>query len=366
MPDFILFVINNSFWAKSIAALVLLVYVHRIGTKPDIPVLSLFRAMAIVLLVTDFALLFFPTFSIFPFLQGLGLIFLYYRVLSIYSPDDKLPVASWILGVAAAGVLGVTPFLGWPWFANAVGPVVLLILWAGLARKLYAISEFNTDGAGVILASRANLVQYMILLQVVSLILTPWGGFLNPAVQMLAFPLANLIHPWTLTFWERFSDAQKGRHMATMEKNLASLFEFMVAIGNAISEKLEMDKVLDFVVRSAVKATNADGGAVFLVDEFEDVLRVKAIEGDFPPPYQVPPKVKLKISNLTEYFQSTPIPLGSTVVGECAMTHKSIFIRDTRDDDRMSQNARLDQVYIASIILTPLMQGNKVFGVLAV
>ena len=366
MPDFILYFINNSLWAKGLAALVLLVYLQRLATKPDVPVLSQFRSMAFVLLLTDLALLFLPTYSVFPILQGFGLLFFYHRVLAVYSADGKLPAWFWVLSVPVLIVTVLAQILAWPWFVGFLGPVVLLGMWFAFSQKLYAISEFNTEGAGVIQASRRNLIQGMILLHGTALILVPWGGYLNPFVQMVLFPLVDLVHTWTLSFWERFADAQKNRHLTTLEKNLGSLFEFMVAIGNAISEKLEMDKVMDFVVKSAVKATNADGGAIFLLDEFEDVLRVKAVEGDFPPPYQVPPKVKLKIASLTEYFQSTPIPLDKTIVGECAMTRKSIFIHDTRDDARMSQNAQLDQIYIASIILTPLLQGNKVFGVLAV
>jgi len=366
MPDIFQYVINNSFWAKGLTALVLLVYLQKIGSKPGIPVLSEFRMIAWVMLGTDLGLFLFPHLWIFPILQGLGILFLYHWVLAAYKAGTKVSIFFWGLGLPATALGVAAPLLGWPWLVNFAGPAVLLTLWLTFARKLYAISEFNTEGATVILAARRNLVQVMITLHAAALVLVPWGGYLNPIFQMVLLPLAGLIHVWTLTFWERSSEAERDRQLVTLDKNLGSLFEFMIAIGNAISEKLEMDKVLDFVVKSAVKATNADGGAVFLVDEFEDVLKVKAVEGDFPPPYQVPPKVKLKISNLANYFQSTPIPLNRTIVGECAMGRTPIYIRDTRDDERMAQNAQLDQIYIASIILTPLMQGNKVFGVLAV
>lgn len=371
MADFFPYIINNSFWAKALAALVLLVYLRKIGANPAIPVLGEFRRIAYILLFTDalqFAvpIIWFPALWAFSVVQALGVLYCYYRVLAIYNPGTQPGLWFWILG-SIATLLGVAaPLFGLPWFVSIAAPVFLLILWISFAVRLYGVSEFNTDGAGVILESRRHLVQAMIGLQLAALILSPWGGYLNPFVQMVVFPLTALIHSWTLSFWDRAADAERDRQLNTSEKNLGSLFEFMIAIGNAIDEKLEMDKVLDFVVRSAVKATNADGGAVFLVDEFEDVLKVKAVEGDFPPPYQVPTKVKLKIANLTNYFQSTPIPLDKTIVGECAVTGQGIYIRDTREDPRMEQNAQLDQIYIASIILVPLMQGNKVFGVLSV
>lgn len=366
MPDFLLSIVNNSLWAKGLAALVLLVYLRKIGSRTDIPVLAHFRALALVLLATDAALFFLPWLWVIPVVQSLAVLFLHHRILAASSPGARVSAWFWVVGGVTVALGIVAAALGWPQWVGVAGPTAMLALWIAFAVKLNDISEFNTDGATVVLAYRGSLVAAMMALQVAALVLAPWGGYLNPAVQMLVFPLAHLIHTWTLSFWERFVESERNRHLATLEKNLGSLFEFMIAIGKAISEKLEMDKVLDFAVRSAVKSTNADGGAVFLVDEFEDVLKVKAVDGDFPPPYQVPPKVKLRIKDLANYFQSTPIPLDKTIVGECALTRQAIYIRDTRDDERMSQNAQLDQIYIASIILVPLMQGTKVFGVLAV
>jgi sigma-B regulation protein RsbU (phosphoserine phosphatase) len=366
MPDPLLYIINNSFWAKALASLVLLLFIRKLASRAPLPVKGEFRAIAAVLLATDLALVVLPNFWVLPVVQSLGVQFLYHLILKRYYPETRLSPWYWVLGTVALVVGLVSPLLALPWWVGYVGPLLMFILWWGQGLKLYAVSEFNTAGAEVIMESRRGLVQAMIGLQVLALILMPVGGYLNPFVQMIVYPLVALVHTWVLGHWESALEASQSRQLATLEKNLGSLFEFMVAIGNAISEKLEMDQVLAFVVKSAVKATGADGGAIFLVDEFDDVLRVKAVEGDFPPPYQVPPKVKLKISNLANYFQSTPLSLRDTIVGECALSRQGIYIRDTRDDQRMAQNAQLDQIYIASIILVPLMQGKKVFGVLAV
>jgi len=366
MPDVFHYIFSNSFWANALPAMVLLIDVRKAATKVPAAVAAGFRGIAVSLLVTDLGLLVFPAFWAFPALQGLAVLFFYQRIVRQYSPQGKASPLFWILGVPVVAVGIVGPFLGWPWFVAFAGPLVVLGLWWEFSVRLYNISVYNTDGAGVILACRSRLVGAMVGLQALSLAMTPFEGYLNPIVQMVLFPVAALVHLLTLAAWENAAEGETTRQLTTLTKNLESLFEFMVAIGNAISEKLEMDKVLAFVVKSAVKATNADGGAVFLVDEFEDVLKVKAVDGDFPPPYQVPPKVKLKVSNLANFFQSTPIPLNKTIVGECALSRQGIHIRDTRLDERMAQNAQLDQIYIASIILVPLMQGNKVFGVLAV
>ena len=366
MPDIFTFVFHNSFWAQATVALVLFAYLNKIRTKTEVPVTAEFQAIGLVLLTTSVAQFVLPSWWVFPVLQSLGLLYLYHQVAARHIPTLKVGLLFWILGPLALALGTISPILGLSWFTAFVGPLAMMVLWVVFGVRLYGLSEHNAEGAGVLMAVRRGLVQTMVGLQLLSLILVPWGGYQSPIVQYVFLPLAMLIHPWALSQWEKAAEDDQARQVATLEKNLGSLFEFMIAIGNAISEKLEMDKVLNFVVKSAVKATNADGGAVFLVDEFEDVLRVKAVDGDFPPPYQVPPKVKLRIKDLATYFQSTPIALNKTIVGECALSRRAIHIRDTRGDQRMVQNSQLDQLYISSIILVPLMQANKIFGVLAV
>ena len=366
MPELLQNFIYNSFWAKALVAVVLFLYLLKLGKDSSIAVLPSFRLLVPVLLATDFALALLPHFVIFPVFQALAVQLVYYQVLGRVTGKARYPLVFWLFGGVSLLVAGASSLADLPWFASLLFPLVSLGLWINFGAQLYGVTEYNTENSLEIRLARRNLVQIQIGVTSLVLILTPWGGYLNPIVQMLVLPGSYLIHLLTLNRWEQGQQVASTHHVEALEKNLGSLFEFMIAIGNAISEKLEIDKVLEFVVRSAVKATAADGGAIFLVDEFEDVLRVKAVEGDFPPPYAVPAKVKAKITSLSEYFVSTPIPLNKTIVGECAMGRKGVYIRDTRLDPRMAQNAALDQLHISSIILVPLMQGTKVFGVLAI
>ena len=84
--------------------------------------------------------------------------------------------------------------------------------------------------------------------------------------------------------------------------------------------------------------------------EFEDILAVKAVYGFFPPPYPVPKLVKTKLSGVQDYFQSTTLRLGQSILGEAALTGEPIFIRNTSMDERTKQNTEEDTCFVLSLI----------------
>ena len=117
MADFFPYIINNSFWAKALAALVLLVYLRKIGANPAIPILGEFRRIAYILLFTDalqfvFPTVWFPALWAFSVLQALGVLYCYYRVLAIYNAGTKPGPWFWILGSIATALGVAAPLWG--------------------------------------------------------------------------------------------------------------------------------------------------------------------------------------------------------------------------------------------------------------
>ncbi len=364
--------IFNPLWAQVFALLALYLTLRNITLSKKLVVGSDFQQLILVLffgsiLFAVLGLAGIPAYQL-PVTLAVQAISagIFLKILGRYTKKNYY--AGWLLALNAVGFLiSVTlAALQTAWFFHFWESALIVTNWGYVAYQFYEVSQYNTPKSGVLLDARGTLTKLTLWIHAVILLLVPFGGYQIPLVQMVLLPLSTLVYLWTLTFWHRRAYARMSHQRDLMEKNMNSQYEFMTRIGNAIAEKLDIDRVLDFVVHSAVKTANADGGAIFLVDEFDDVLRVKAVEGDFPPPYDVPAKVKLKANNLENFFKSTPIPLGETIIGECAATGKPIFVRDSKLDPRMVHNSRMDQIYIASLILTPLMQGKKVFGVLAI
>jgi sigma-B regulation protein RsbU (phosphoserine phosphatase) len=235
--------------------------------------------------------------------------------------------------------------------------------------SLFGISKFNTKEPELILKSRFRLFMAFLFGSFYFFIPanpatdTELGFFVVQSIIIAAFYSINIymLHQYNL-----FADQEQVDRVDFVEKDLESLFDFMKVISKAMAEKVGMEKILEHIITSTVKSTSADAGAILMIDEYEDILKVRAVSGFFPPLYNVPDIVKTAISRLEAYFKSTPLRLGETIFGECARSGKPIFIKNTMDDERLKHNTKNDTLYVNSVILIPLIISNRVLGVLAV
>ncbi len=114
------------------------------------------------------------------------------------------------------------------------------------------------------------------------------------------------------------------------------------------------------IITAAVKNIGADAGAILMVDEYEDILRVRATYGIYPPLGPVPELVRVTPASLKRYFAETPIPIGETVLGETVRSGRPNLIRDTRQDERMRHNTADDILFVSSLAAIPLVVRNRV------
>ncbi|HTP57896.1 MAG TPA: GAF domain-containing SpoIIE family protein phosphatase, partial [Spirochaetia bacterium] len=147
--------------------------------------------------------------------------------------------------------------------------------------------------------------------------------------------------------------------------SLDSTYDFMENLGSAITAKIDLPRVMEIIIDSAVHSVGADAGAILMVDEYQDVLRVRATYGIYPPLLEVPEIVRVKASSIKQYFNDTPIPLGQSVLGEAVKGGLAILIPDCAQDPRMQQNSRDDILFVSSLIAIPLVVGNRVLGVIS-
>lgn len=247
-------------------------------------------------------------------------------------------------------------------------PVWFLGNWIVFAILLFAVSEFNTPNPQQIVRIRPWLMQLSIYYCILLLILSGIVGFdyEHPFIKDLLTPCYYVIFIYLFYRYMSFHEDEEATRIKFLENDLSSLFDFMQNLGSAIAEKLELPQILNFITASAVKSTNAHAGAILLIDEYEKVLKVEAVNGVFPPPYPVPDMVKVKISSIQNYFKSLPIKIGETIIGEVAKTGKPIFIKNTQQDDRMKQNVQNDTLFVSSIIVLPLIVAKRIIGVITI
>lgn len=142
---------------------------------------------------------------------------------------------------------------------------------------------------------------------------------------------------------------------------------FVTLAADSFSDSEGMQKLLDSINKTCCEITKADGGAVLLVDEFEDLISVKSFNGEFPPPYKLPDDLPHKPLRVSTSFKYAQFPLRDNIFGEIATAGRAELISEPKLDDRIVENGPEDFLKLGSFIFIPLrLRGRDiVIGLLA-
>ncbi len=142
---------------------------------------------------------------------------------------------------------------------------------------------------------------------------------------------------------------------------------FVTLASDSFGNKEGTQTVLDCINKTCMEVTKSDGGAVLLVDDFEDSINVKSFMGDFPPPYQLPEGLPHKEIRVSTSFKFATFPLRDNIFGEVASSGKSELINNPKDDPRIVENGPEDFLKLGSYIFIPIRLRGKgiVIGLIA-
>jgi len=303
-------------------------------------------------------------------------------------PWPGLALASDIALFGAVLAIAMEPFPGTrPWMA-----LVAVVSAAGIGllalRSLYGLTlglplyAFNA----VLLADAAALVLVGALRRgtsdegsarliggvwiPVSLLLAAYGaatmvlGYGNDIFERLVSPLS---YAWLLVASLaalRDRDDETLSAVAYYEASIDSLYNLSFRVGTTLKGRFSVDEVMGNLNEVLVSETGADGGAVYLVDEFDDLIVTKAMSGSFPPPFELPenlPKTKRRVESFMRHAQ---FRLGETVLGEIAKTGKNVYAPEGLALSAAQAGGELEP--LSSFMAVPLMIEDKIIGVSAV
>ena len=146
---------------------------------------------------------------------------------------------------------------------------------------------------------------------------------------------------------------------------LTTSHEFVVQASEAFSEEAGLARLLDQINNGIIKETKADGGAILLVDDFDDVIAVKSYTGDFPPPYKLPDDVPHKIVRVETNFRFAQFSLDENIFGQVVKSGQAELITNGKEDSRLYENEPEDYLKLGSYIIIPLKLQDTVIGVIA-
>ena len=264
----------------------------------------------------------------------------------------------------------------------AVGIALSVLFSTGTAGRLAEIlvEAYILGGVGVLritlsgVTERSSAIAHEIrgmmtpltVLMTISQVIVMFFRVDNPFGAYVLLPILLVPHFYAMIAYWHIDEQYRDQQQQDSRDYIDTIFKFMEQIGTAMAERMDVEGVLDYILDSIVKTTNADAGAALLVDEYEDVLRVRSVRGFYPPPYEVPRVAITKTRGIERYFRDTPIPLGETLLGEAVANGEPVYIRTAATDERMSINRGEDALFVSSIIVLPLVSESRVLGVMSV
>ncbi|MEI6876233.1 MAG: GAF domain-containing protein, partial [Spirochaetota bacterium] len=150
------------------------------------------------------------------------------------------------------------------------------------------------------------------------------------------------------------------------EESVDSLFELLSATGSVIKVGFSLQEVLDGMVGIMVSKTGADGGIVLLAEEGEEVVAVRALQGNFPPPFKLPDSLPKDEERVTAHVRHARFKIGEGFFGELARDGSALLSTDASADPRIFRNGDEEWLRLRSLMVAPLIARDRIIGLLAV
>lgn len=142
-------------------------------------------------------------------------------------------------------------------------------------------------------------------------------------------------------------------------------YDFSAKSAEAFADEDGMSLLLNHINKTIRDEIKADGGAILLIDDFEDIIAVKSFDGDFPPPYKLPSDMPHKPIRVATSFKFATFPLRDNIFGEVAVSGKPELVTKPVSDVRIYQNGPEEFLECGSYIFVPLKTKAAVIGLLA-
>lgn len=122
------------------------------------------------------------------------------------------------------------------------------------------------------------------------------------------------------------------------------------------NEENTLSQFLEYFNKLIIQRTAADGSAILMLDEFDNILAVKAVNGTFPPPYKIPDDIPHKQLRVETNFKYSQYPLEGNVFGEFFTKGVAENIKNPQKDNRIFKNGPEDFLRVGPYLFIPVKQ----------
>lgn len=276
--------------------------------------------------------------------------------------------ARWSLWAPAAAALSAAAILGCNAFLDFLPP--------SSSEALRAVSFFPVAAAALIPLSRREhadttgrelCLRSWIPLAVGSVGYLVAGAAFGPESGVFQGAAAPLFYGVILSIAFFFIDIEQRDLISAVEyyeESIDSLYELLLSAGSAMKAEFSLQDVLDKMLRSFVARAGADGGILALADEFDDAVSIRALHGDYPPPFKLPESLPRDRERVAAFVRRARFKLGEGVLGEAARSGQHCFL--PQGGDSLPDNGEEEWLQPGALIVAPLVVEKRIIGVVSV
>lgn len=271
-----------------------------------------------------------------------------------------------------------------PLFAITAVSVIMLILFSAIKKKKTARISFIAYLSTIIIGTGSFISAVKVLFSedqsnafgffacavvMAVVIIIPYAivlcTFEPKEIRKLVPHSVNEAEKSTAQAYAQVIEAKSIQTTDEESRALQLSYDFSAKATECFSDKNGLSSLLDYVNKTIRDEVQADGGAILLVDDFEDVITVKSFDGDFPPPYKLPSDMPHKPIRIATNFKFASFPLRENIFGEVATAGKPELITKPQNDARIYQNGPEEFLECGSYIMLPMKINDAVIGVIA-
>ncbi|MGL4987387.1 MAG: GAF domain-containing SpoIIE family protein phosphatase [Treponemataceae bacterium] len=141
--------------------------------------------------------------------------------------------------------------------------------------------------------------------------------------------------------------------------------DFMNQATDSFAQNNDLNSFFDFVNNTLIRETTADGGAILLVDDLENLISVKVFAGQFPPPYRLPSDLPLRPARVESFFRFAKFSNNENIFGKIISQNKAELITNPLADNRIFQNGEDAFLKCGTYIFIPIQNEEIPIGVIA-
>lgn len=250
--------------------------------------------------------------------------------------------------------------------ATALIAATIFFLFIASVRKtskvsfVFYLSLFCVLAGAVFTAFKPNVIFFSFMLAAAALLILPYA-----VIKAFSSKDGNEAEddgkPGAISGGKRYNVVYEevDRTLSDIQK------ELLGRASESISAPGAIDSILEYYAKQMIEYTHADGAMTLLLDDFDDVLSVKHLEGSFVPPYLLPENIPHKQNRVDMSMKYAQFPLKDNIFGEILSGAKAELIAEPLKDDRIVQNEKEDFLKCGSYIFIPFIAQSQAIGEIA-